>query len=72
MWSRAKAEANLKSELKMKVVWNICSEELDGEMKFVNENCFKSSLENFQKSLRFRETYVKYIGRNSTVIVILL
>ena len=35
-------------------------------------NYFKSSLENFQKSLPVRETYVKYLEKNSIVVVILL
>ena len=38
MWLRAKTEANLKLELKMKVVSNTCDKELGGEMKFVNNN----------------------------------
>ena len=49
----------------MKVVWNTYHKELGGEMKSVNENYFKSSIENFQKSLHFREMYVRqkqYIG----------
>ena len=50
MWLRAKTEANLKPELKMKVVWNIYDKELGGEMKFVNENYFKSSFGNLQES----------------------
>ena len=41
-------------------------------MKPVNENYFKSSLEKFQKSLPFREIYVKYLEKNSIVISILL
>ena len=53
----------------MKVVWNTCDEELGGEMKFVNENYFKSSLENFQKSLSFREICVKYSKKNSVGIL---
>ena len=32
-WLRAKTKANLKPELKMKVVWNTCDKELGGEMK---------------------------------------
>ena len=44
----------------MKVVRNTCDKELDGEMKSVNENCFESSLENFQKLLPFRDIYGKY------------
>ena len=38
----------------MKVVQNTCEKELGGEMKFVNDNYFKSSLENVQKSLAFK------------------
>ena len=35
------------------------------EMKSVNENYFTSSIKNFQKSLPFREIYVKYLEKNS-------
>ena len=35
----------------MKVVWDTCDKEFDGEMKFVNENYLKSSFENLQESL---------------------
>ena len=38
-------------------------------MKFVNENYFKSSLENFHKSLSFREICVKYSKKNSVGIL---
>ena len=55
----------------MKFVQNTCDKELGGKMKFVNDNYFKSSLENFQKSLAFREIYVKYLENNSIVIGIL-
>ena len=48
----------------MKVVWNICDKELGGEIKSVNENYFKSSLEYFRKSLSFREIYGKYLEKN--------
>ena len=41
-------------------------------MKSVNENYCKSSLENFQKSLPFREIYAKNLEKNSTVTGILL
>ena len=51
LWLRAKAEASDK--------------ELGGEMKSVRETYFKSSLENFQKSLPFKEIYVKYLEKNS-------
>ena len=71
LWLRAKIEANLKLELKMKFVQNTCDKELGGKMKFVNDNYFKSSLKNFQKSLAFREIYVKYLENNSIVIGIL-
>ena len=49
----------------MKVVWSSCDKELGDEMKSVTENYFKSSLENFQKSFAFRETYVRYLEKNS-------
>ena len=48
----------------MIVVWNTCDKRFGGEMKFVNENYFKSLLQNFQKSLPFRKTYVKYLKEN--------
>ena len=51
LWLRAIAEASDK--------------ELGGEMKSVRETYFKSSLENFQKSLPFKEIYVKYLEKNS-------
>ena len=34
-------------------------------MKSVYENYFKNSLENFRKSLLFREIYIKYLEKNS-------
>ena len=34
-------------------------------MKSIYENYCKSSFENFQKSLPFREIYVKYLEKNS-------
>ena len=40
LWLRAKAKANLKPELKMKVVLNTCDKELGGEMKSAYENYF--------------------------------
>ena len=45
----AKSEANLK----MKVVWNTSDKELGGEIEI------------FEKSLLFREIYVKYLEKNS-------
>ena len=56
----------------MKVVWNTCNEELGSDMKPAIENYFKSSLENFQNSLPFREIYQKYVEKNDVVIGILL
>ena len=44
LWLKAKTDANLKPELKMKVVWNTCDKELSGEMKSAYENYSKSSL----------------------------
>ena len=49
----------------MKVAWNTCDKELGNEIKSVNENYFKISLENFQKSLPIHEIYVKYLQKNS-------
>ena len=34
-------------------------------MKSANETYIKSSLKNFQKSLLFREIYVKYLEKSS-------
>ena len=65
MWLRAKTKVNLKPELKTKIVGNACDKVLGGKMKSVNENSFKSSLENFQKSLPFGEICVKCIEKNS-------
>ena len=45
LWLAAKAKANFKPELKMKVVWNTSDNKLCGEMKCSYENCFKISLE---------------------------
>ena len=53
----------------MKVAWNTCDKELGGEMKSVKENCLnKSSLVNFQNSLRLGKIYVKYLEKNSIAI----
>ena len=48
----------------MKVVWNTCDKVFAGEINSAYENYLKSSLENFQKSLPFREIYVKYLEKN--------
>ena len=53
----------------MKVVWSTCDKERGDEMKSVTENYFKSSLENFQKSFAFRETYVRYLEKQFIGIV---
>ena len=55
----------------MKVVWNTCDKELGDEIKSVNENYFKDSLENFQKSFPIREIHVKYLEKNCIVTSIL-
>ena len=39
LWLRAKTKANLKLEIKIKVVWNNCDKELGVEMKSAYENC---------------------------------
>ena len=61
LWLRAKTKANLKPELKMKVVGNTCDKELGGKMKSACEHYVKSSLENLQKSLleKFRENSIQ-------------
>ena len=41
-------------------------------MKCVNEKYFKGSFENFQKSIPFREIYVKHLEKNGIVIVVQL
>ena len=67
---RAKTEANFKPEVKLKVVWIACDKEPDGEMKSVNENFFKSSPENFQKLLSFREIYIKYLEKSQYIGIV--
>ena len=56
----------------MKAVWNTCKRELGG-MKCVNDmkTTTKKSLENFQKQLPFRETYVKYVEKNYIIMALL-
>ena len=49
----------------MRFVSNTCDKEFGGEMKSVYKNHFKSSLENLQKSLSFREIYANYLEKNS-------
>ena len=44
LWLGAKAKANLKLEIKMKVAWNLCEKELGGEIKSAYGNYTKSSL----------------------------
>ena len=44
LWLRAKAKANIKPEVKVKVVRDTCDKELRGEMKSANENYFKVHL----------------------------
>ena len=44
LWLRAKTKANLKPELKTKVVWNTCDKELGGEIKSAYETYSKRSL----------------------------
>ena len=57
---------------KSKLFCCTCNKELGGEMKFFNENYFKSSFENFQKSFTFRGIYVKFLEKTSIVTGILL
>ena len=44
LWMRAKTKANVKLELKMKVFWNTCDKDVDGEIKSAYENYSTSSL----------------------------
>ena len=44
LWLRAKTKADIKPELKVKVVWDTCDKELRGEMKSANENYSKVHL----------------------------
>ena len=44
LWLRAKTKTNLKSELKMKFIWNTCDKELGSEMKYAYENYSKIPL----------------------------
>ena len=55
----AKSKANIKPESNMKVFWNTFKREL-GRMKSVNamKATTKSSFDNFQRELPFREIYV--------------
>ena len=59
LWLRAEANANLKPELKTKVVWNTCDKTLGGEPK----SCSSKLLQNF--TLKLSEAYVKYFEKNS-------
>ena len=51
----------------MKIVWNTCKRE-PGGVKSVSamETTTKSLYENLQRQLPFKETYVKYLGKNSS------
>ena len=49
----------------MKIILDTCDKELGDEMKSVNENYLKCSLEKFQNSLPFRKISVKYLEKNS-------
>ena len=60
MWLRAEDKASIKPELKTKIIQNNCGKERGGESEnYLN----KSLLVNFQKSLPFREIYVKYLRK---------
>ena len=72
LWLGVKTKTNLKPKLTTKAFWNTYDKELGGAMKCVNEKYFKSSFENFQKSLPFREICVKHLEKNGIVIVVQL
>ena len=58
-WELAKTKGNIKPKSSMKVFWNAFKREL-GWMKSVNamKTTTKSSFENFQRWLPFREIYL--------------
>ena len=68
LWLRTKAKANLKLELQMKVVMSEILVARNLAAKSAYENYLKSSLEIFQKSLPFREIYVKNLEKNSVQV----
>ena len=68
LWLRTKTEANLKLELQMKVVMSEILVARNLAAKSAYENYLKSSLEIFQKSLPFREIYVKNLEKNSVQV----
>ena len=72
MWLRTKIEANLKSLLKMKVVWNTCDNELYGEMKSAYENYLKFQSKTSKIHYFLEKIYVKYLEKNSIAAGILL
>ena len=68
LWLRTKTKANLKLELQMKVVMSEILVARNLAAKSAYENYLKSSLEIFQKSLPFREIYVKNLEKNSVQV----
>ena len=44
LWLKAKTKANLKPELKIKVIWNTSDKKLGGEIKHAYGNYSKRSL----------------------------
>ena len=68
LWLRTKTKANLKLELQMKVVMSEILVARNLAAKSAYENYLKSSLEIFQKSLPFREIYVKKLEKNSVQV----
>ena len=68
LWLRTKTKANLKLELQMKVVMSAILVARNLAAKSAYENYLKSSLEIFQKSLPFREIYVKNLEKNSVQV----
>ena len=68
LWLRTKTKANLKLELQMKVVMSEILVTRNLAAKSAYENYLKSSLEIFQKSLPFREIYVKNLEKSSVQV----
>ena len=69
LWLRAKAKANIKPEVKVKVVWDTCDEELRGEMKSANENYFKVHLK-LPKVTPFYRNLCKIFGEKQYINIV--
>ena len=50
----------------MKIVWNTCKREPGGMKSVSAMKTTKSLFENLHRQLPFKETYVKYLEKNSS------